>query len=95
MTLPFVAAFHDIAVRGKCALFFFGCVLPKGGKVNPCFPFFGHFYHAGLVQIVVAQFTGILYLRDMHEIIHIIGKVNDLPDILKALFLLQGSVELR
>ena len=31
----------------------------------------------------------------MHEIVHVVGKVNDLPDILKALFLLQGSVELR
>ena len=36
-----------------------------------------------------------MHFGDMHEIIYIVGKINDLPDILKALFLLQGCVELR
>ena len=49
LTLPLVAAFDDITVFSKRALFLLGGVLAKSGKVNPAFPFFGHLHHAGLI----------------------------------------------
>ena len=88
LTLPLVAAFYDISVLGKRALFLLGGVFAKGFKVNAAFPFFGHIHHAGFIQIVVAQIAGRVYVGDMHKVVHVVGKVDNLSDILKAVFLL-------
>ena len=93
MFLPCVAAFHKVAVFRKAAFFLCGGVSSKGDKVNAVFPFSGHLYHAGFVKVIIAQFAGIMYFGDMHEKVLVIGKVNELPDILKTIPALRGCVQ--
>ena len=82
--LPFVAASHQIAIGRKRALFLLGDMLAEPGHVDPGFPFLRHIYHAGTVQVIVPQLTGGLHIRQMHKVVHVVGVVDDLPDIFKA-----------
>ena len=91
--LPCVAAFHKIAVFRKAAFFLRGGVSSKGDRVNAVFPFSGHLHHAGFVKVIIAQFAGCVYFGDMHEKVLVIGKVNELPDILKTVLSLRGCVQ--
>ena len=94
--LPFVAASHQIAIGRKRTLFLPGDMLPEPGRVNPGFPFLRHIHHTGTVQVVVPQLAGGLHIRQMHKVVHVVGIVDDLPDIFKtAPWILQGSVQLR
>ena len=93
MFLPCVAAFHKIAVFRKAAFFLRGGVSSKGDRVNAVFPFSGHLHHAGFVKVIIAQFAGCVYFGDMHEKVLVIGKVNELPDILKTVLSLRGCVQ--
>ena len=93
MTLPFVAAFCDISVLRKCASLALGSVLSECCKVNTAFPFFGHLHRARLVQIIVAKLPRGMYFGNMNEKICVIGKVDDLTDVFKACFALQGGIE--
>ena len=88
MTLPFVAAFCDISVLRKCASLALGGVLSECGKVNTVLPFFGHLHCARLVQIIVAKLPRGMYFGNVNEKVCVIGKVDDLTDILKACFAL-------
>ena len=94
--LPFVAAWHQIAIRRKHALFLLGDMLAEPGYINPSFPFLRHIHHAGTVQVIVPQLAGGLHIRQMHKVVHVVGVVDDLPDIFKAApWILQGGVQLR
>ena len=50
-------------------------------------------HHAGFVKVIIAQFAGCVYFGDMHEKVLVIGKVNELPDILKTIPALRGCVQ--
>ena len=81
--LPFVAAFHQIAIKGKLSLFLLGDMSSKRVGVNPSFPFLRHFHHAGFMQVVVAQLGRGTHIGDMDKVIYVVGVVDDLADILK------------
>ena len=94
--LPLVAAFHQIAIGCKYALFLPGDMLAETGGVNSGFPFLRHFHHAGTVQVVVGQLFRSFHVGQMHIVVHIVGVVDDLADAVKtALRILQGGVQLR
>ena len=93
--LPFVAAFYDITILGKSSLFLLGNVAAKLRRINPGFPFLRHIHHAGTVQVVVSQSGGGMHIRQMHIVVHVFGKVDDLADTIKAaLGILQDGVQL-
>ena len=93
--LPLVAAFYDIAILGKGSLFLLGNVAAKLRCINPGFPFLRHIHHAGTVQVIVAQSGGGMHIRQMHIVVRVFSKINDLADIFKAaLGILQGGVQL-
>ena len=93
--LPIVTAFYDIAVLGKGSLFLLGNVAAKLRRINPGFPFLRHIHHAGTVQVVIAQCGGGMHIREMHIVVRVFSKINDLTDIFKAaLGILQGGVQL-
>ena len=94
MTLPLVAAFRDISVLRKRAVLTLGGVLTEHSKVNPAFPFFGHLYRPRFVQIVVAKLPRRMRFGNVNKKVGVVGKVNDLPDVLKAHFALQSGIEL-
>ena len=93
--LPLVTAFHDIAVLGKSSLFLLDNVAAKLCRINPGFPFLRHIHHAGTVQVVVSQSGGSMHIRQMHIVVRVFGKVDNLADTRKiALGVLQGGVQL-
>ena len=93
--LPLVAAFHDITILGKSSLFLLSNVAAKLRRINPGFPFLRHIHHAGTIQVVVTQSGGGMHIRQMHIVVHVFGKVDDLIDIFKAaLGGLQGGAQL-
>ena len=94
MTLPLVAAFGDISVLRKRTVLAFGGVLSEHSKVNPAFPFFGHLHRTRFVQIIVAKLPRRVRFGNVNKKVCVIGKVNDLPDVLKAHFTLYGGIEL-
>ena len=64
-------------------------------RINPGFPFLRHIHHAGTVQVVIAQCGGGMHIREMHIVVRVFSKINDLTDIFKAaLGILQGGVQL-
>ena len=93
--LPFVAAFYDITILGKSSLFLLSNVASKLRRINPGFPFLRHIHHAGTVQVVVPQSGGGMHIRQMHIVVRVFSKVDDLADTRKAaLGVLQGGVQL-
>ena len=94
MTLPLVAAFRNISVLRKRAVLALGGVLSEHSKVNPAFPFFGHLHRPRFVQIVVAKLPRRVRFGNVNKKVGVIGKVNDLPDVLKAHFALQSGIKL-
>ena len=92
--LPLVATFHDITILGKSSLFLLGNVAANLRRINPGFPFLRHIHHAGTVQIVIAQCGGGMHIREMHIVVRVFSKINDLADIFKAaLGILQDGVQ--
>ena len=93
--LPRIPAFDKVAILGKHALLLLGHITAKLRRVDAAFPFFRHIHHAGTVQIVVTQLGRPAYIRQMHIIVHVFGKVGDSPNAGKlTLRGLQGGVQL-
>ena len=93
--LPHIPAFDKVAVLGERALLLLSHISSKLCRVNAAFPVLRHIHHAGAVQIVVTQLGRPAYIRQMHIIVHVFGKVGDSPNAEKlTLRGLQGGVQL-